>query len=226
MNEVPRTGTIEVLLVLKQVAIDHGYKVAEQRLVRREGSDLYVRVLPDGRPALTLKHPVHGTGVRLIPERTYGGGEGLTSISYRQRPDVAIEVEAPGQRVRVYLFDPKYKLWGEVLAGESNAKIFDAFSESGYEEIGELDDGSEGAKEGTKVGGKPMKLDIDKMHAYRDAIRDKSGQRVVVYAAVLYPGQYVGYAGQIEALPAVPGKEAELRARLEIALSDALRPKE
>ncbi len=48
------------------------------------------------------------------------------------------------------------------------------------------------------------------------------------YAAVLYPGQYVGYAGQIEALPAVPGvgedleAEGELEARLVRVFSEAL----
>jgi hypothetical protein len=34
--------------------------------------------------------------------------------------------------------------------------------------------------------GKPKKIDIDTMHAYRDAIRTLTEQRVVSYAAILY----------------------------------------
>ena len=36
--------------------------------------------------------------------------------------------------------------------------------------------------------GRPHKTDIDKMHAYRDAIRGEGGKRVIEYAAILYPG--------------------------------------
>ena len=36
--------------------------------------------------------------------------------------------------------------------------------------------------------GKPKKVDIDKMHAYRDAIRLADGDRVIRYAATNYPG--------------------------------------
>ncbi len=55
---------------------------------------------------------------------------------------------------------------------------------------------------------RPVKDDIDKMHAYRDAIRTKDRQLVVDYAAILYPGPYEGYGGLVEALPAVPSTSA------------------
>jgi predicted component of viral defense system (DUF524 family) len=34
----------------------------------------------------------------------------------------------------------------------------------------------------------PKKEDIDKMHAYRDAIRGPDGEQIVRFAAILYPG--------------------------------------
>lgn len=62
--------------------------------------------------------------------------------------------------------------------------------------------------------GRPTKADMDKMHAYRDAIRDADGRVVVRYAAILYPGPTVSYApGKIEALQASPGSEAALQSR-------------
>jgi hypothetical protein len=57
------------------------------------------------------------------------------------------------------------------------------------------------SREGCKV---PLKQDIDKMHSYRDAIRGVGGVRVVQYAAILYPGNYVQYDDGLEALPTNP----------------------
>ena len=53
--------------------------------------------------------------------------------------------------------------------------------------------------------GTSKKVDIDKMHAYRDAISDKNNNRVVDYAAILYPGRFESFGGDIEALSARPG---------------------
>jgi predicted component of viral defense system (DUF524 family) len=50
----------------------------------------------------------------------------------------------------------------------------------------------------------PLKQDIDKMHSYRDAIRGVGGERIVQYAAILYPGKYVQYDDGLEALPTNP----------------------
>ena len=176
-------GTLEVLSVLLEVAGELGYRVRQQRLVARDAGGFYVRVLPDGRPAVHLVHPDYKTIVKLIPERTYRGkggrGNGLHSISYAQRPDVAVEVHPPHVRPRIYLFDPKYKLDGEYLEGESSD-------------------------------GRPKKVDIDKMHAYRDAIRDGNEKRPVCYAAILYPGPEMRYSEGLEALPAYPGSEKTL----------------
>ena len=60
-----------------------------------------------------MRHPVEGTEVTLIPERTYGPSGTLRSTSFLQRPDVAIEVRRPGRPIDVIIFDPKYKLDGD-----------------------------------------------------------------------------------------------------------------
>jgi hypothetical protein len=51
---------------------------------------------------------------------------------------------------------------------------------------------------------KPKKIDIDTMHAYRDAIRDPSGLRPVRFASILYPGPTVLYGTDIAAMCARP----------------------
>jgi hypothetical protein len=184
-------GTLMVIEALLTVGDTAGYQLVRERLVGREGGGAFVRILPDGGPAVVLAHPTSGTEVRLTPERSYpaGPGAGLRSITYTQRPDVAIEIRTPGHRPRVVLFDPKYKLDGEALA----------------EEVGD---------------GKPKKVDIDKMHAYRDAIRDVDGERVVDYAAILYPGPDQSFGGGIGALSAYPGfSDESFRDRLIVLLS-------
>lgn len=139
-------------------------------------------MLPDGEPAVTLVHLEQGTRVYLIPERKYGKRGRPRNISYEQRPDVAVEIHTAHGAPRVLVFDPKYKLEGEVIDGMAPY-------------------------------GKPKRVDIDKMHAYRDAIRDERGRRVVEYAAILYPGPAVHYDAALEALSAVPGSEQQLEGR-------------
>lgn len=58
--------------------------------------------------------------------------------------------------------------------------------------------------------GRPVKGDVDKMHAYRDAIRNREGAQVVRFAAILYPGRTVEYTPGLAALRAVPGEQQVL----------------
>jgi len=68
----------------------------------------------------------------------------------------------------------------------------------------------------------PKKIDLDKMHAYRDAIVDTgSGERVVQYAAIIYPGPTKRYDG-IAALQGRPKQKSGLREKLEAIFTDAL----
>ena len=50
-------GTLEVISVLLDVAAELGYRVKEQRLVGRDASGLFVRMLPRGKPAVLRIHP-------------------------------------------------------------------------------------------------------------------------------------------------------------------------
>jgi hypothetical protein len=136
--------------------------------------------------------------VRLIPERTYRTSGSLRSISFQQRPDIAVEIESPEGQTKILLFDPKYKLQ----------------SEDADPATGESEDG--------QVSGSPKKTDIDKMHAYRDAIRSGDLRRAVSYAAILYPGAEVRYADDIEALRAYPGDIEALTSRLSEVISNAV----
>jgi len=67
-------------------------------------------------------------------------------------------------------------------------------------------------------------LDIDKMHAYRNSIRNEEGERVVRYAAVLYPGPKMRYGEGLEAVRAYPGSEEDVENQLEGLLREALSP--
>ena len=74
------------------------------------------------------------------------------------------------------------------------------------------------------LAGRPKKTDIDKMHAYRDAILGEDGKRAVECAAILYPGPSQHFGGNIAALRAVGGSEASLRVELNAVLARALAP--
>ena len=185
-------GTLQVILSLLTVAGNHGFRVVSERLVGRDTGGLFLRVLPDGREAVVLKHPANGRTVRLIPERSYSAGGmnagRLHSVTFSQRPDVAIEVLDPDGTTAIYLFDPKYKL----------------------------------ADSSTGSAGQPTKPDIDKMHAYRDAIRDSTDRRIVKYAAILYPGATVAFGHGVDALSALPSTRVELASHLQNVIAQAI----
>lgn len=191
-------GTLQIIDIILSVAAEQGFQLLSQTLVRRAPGELYVRVLPNGATAVRLRHPRAGTRVAVIPERTYGGGAALHSLTYDQRPDLAVEVLAADGQPSLFLFDPKYKLDSESTDGSAASR--------------------------------PVKADLDKMHAYRDAIRDGAGRRPVRYAAILYPGAPEWYpkAGDlpdVEAVRAYPGDEGWLRDRLQTILRTALEPR-
>lgn len=72
---------------------------------------------------------------------------------------------------------------------------------------------------------RPKTEDIDKMHTYRDAIRDEEGKFAVKYAAILYPGSHQSYSQELEALPANPKHPEKLEKQLDRILNIALEVK-
>ncbi|MBK6533689.1 MAG: DUF2357 domain-containing protein [Deltaproteobacteria bacterium] len=69
---------------------------------------------------------------------------------------------------------------------------------------------------------RPLKSDVDKMHAYRDAIRGTNGVRAVRFAGVLYPGESVWWGDEIAALGAHPERRAALESDLDRMLGIAM----
>lgn len=190
--------TLQVYEALLDLAAQHGYTVKEQHLARTLPGSVLVRVIPDGRPLLILVHPRSARRITVTPERTFGrspqGGAKTTaqavySVSFSQRPDVVIEVQEPSGAVALWLLDPKYKLDSERGAGAS-------------------DDAD------TTPPGEPKKVDIDKMHAYRDALRDAAGAPVVRLAAILYPGPDRTYSRGLAAVSARPANRDAFRTQV------------
>jgi hypothetical protein len=66
------------------------------------------------------------------------------------------------------------------------------------------------------------------MHAYRDAIRDRDGNRIVRYAATMYPGATVSFRSplsshaEIEAIRTYPGESGGLSEHLTSLLTRVL----
>jgi len=172
-------GTLEVMTVLLGVASGLDYRLKSQRLVEKRSGELFVRIMPDGKPCLVLESQDGATTLRLIPEFSTSKTGRYRSVSFKQKPDIVVEIDS-GETSALILFDPKYKL----------------DSEFGVEQ---------------EENGRPKKEDIDKMHAYRDAIRDTSGERIVTFAGILYPGPTMKFSEEIGALSSVPGNAAQLR---------------
>ena len=108
-------GVLEALAVVLEVAADLGYRLRLQRLSSRRAGEIWIQLLRDGKPAVVLTHPRTHKTIKVIPQRTYSRStHGLHSVSFNQKPDVAVEVSEHGE-TSVYLFDPKYKLDSEEI---------------------------------------------------------------------------------------------------------------
>ncbi|HEY9840706.1 MAG: nuclease domain-containing protein [Candidatus Sericytochromatia bacterium] len=70
--------------------------------------------------------------------------------------------------------------------------------------------------------GQPLKQDLDKLHAYRDAIRHADGSAVVAAAVLLYPGQSRRYLGSLQAWQLLPEQATD--ASQELPLADRFHP--
>jgi hypothetical protein len=189
-------GTLHILSALVEVAAELGFvQRGEMQLTGRDTDGLYVRIVPNGRPALVLHHPTQLIEVRVIPQRGYARSGPVKSMTFTQIPDVTVEVRPPSGPLQLYLFDPKYKLDSDQL---DTSDVW------------------------------PKKEDIDKMHAYRDALRGPETERVVRYAAIMYPGPSVMYptshgdVPEVAALSADPEDAATLDASLRRILRLAL----
>jgi hypothetical protein len=77
--------------------------------------------------------------------------------------------------------------------------------------------------DGVDIQDRPKKVDVDAMHAYRDAIRDAAGAHVVRHAALLYPGDDQSYGSGLAAWRARPEDADRLRASARSVLEPALR---
>lgn len=183
-----RWGTLRVVAAVLRGAAREGWRVRRQRLVTSVVGDTILRLVPDGQPLLIVERPDDGATLSVIAERTYSDHGALRSLTYRQRPDVALERTVPMGGRAVWLFDPKYKLVAD--------------------EHGET---------------RPPKADVDKMHAYRDAIRGEDGRHVVRLAALLYLGDTVWWGEEIAALRAHPHAVEALDRELDSALAPAFR---
>lgn len=181
-------GTLNVIRALTEACTEAGFTLRSERIAVPHPGTLLLRVLPDGQPILTFEHPQTGCTVTLASERTFRpNGTGWQSVSFSQRPDLVIEIGGPGRPSELWVLDPKYKLDSDDLPAEPSKDT---------------------------PSGHPKKTDIDKMHAYRDAIRDPSGRRGVTLAAILYPGQDRVYGPNIHAISARPVYADSLVGRL------------
>jgi hypothetical protein len=181
-------GVVRVIDAAARVGVELGYRLELERLLYRDATGMFVQLLRDGQPALILRHDGARRTIRVISQPTYQRGK-------------------EGLHSASYDQKPDVAIEIEDDDGTTRVIIFDPKYKLDSEEF-----------EGEVVDARPKKVDIDKMHAYRDAIR-KDDQRVVSYAAILYPGPTVASFGTgVEAIAAVPGSVDSLKERLDAVL--------
>jgi hypothetical protein len=105
-------------------------------------------------------------------------------------------------------------------SGRPNRHRFETwldFDVDGIPILGDLDYVDSEELAGEITDGRPKKVDIDKMHAYRDPIRDPKDAHAVDFAAIIYPGRN---GTGLEAIALRPGEPVtdDIREALHAAL--------
>ncbi len=149
---------------------------------------------------------------QLLGETPYGFG--VRALPIGQAAFVACSPD--GQRRLQYVPQAVAKQGGQPLASISHTMIPDVvilvYDGSELETVLIFD------PKYKRYDDKPVDGDINKMHTYRDAIRDRRGRRVVTYAGIIYPGEGRDYSGEVGALPGVPGSTSPTGAAREKVL--------
>ncbi|WP_185974725.1 nuclease domain-containing protein [Deinococcus detaillensis] len=182
--------SLHVILALTDACKAAGFALVEERLTSTYPGTVLLKVLPNGQPLLRFERPADGSRVTMTSERTFRRqGSAFRSVSFEQRPDLVIEVQRENGLAELWILDPKYKLDSEndPVSGEAHQP---------------------------DPAGRPKKTDIDKMHAYRDAIRSPAGAQAVRFAGILYPGPDCSYSPGLGAISARPLHAGALRASL------------
>ena len=178
--------TLEIFLGILDAAKTFDLNI-QHRLTRRVGSTLFVKVIPDGKPAIELSNVDETLKIIVVPEQTFGeaSDDKAYSVSYSKRPDIVVSIESRGTPASLLLFDPKYNLSGEITPKSDTTK--------------------------------PCGVDINKMHTYRDAIRGADGRRSVKFAAIVYPGQEYDFTdvAALSGTPGVSSPRSRARQLLE-----------
>jgi hypothetical protein len=105
--------TLIVVFSLMEYAGSIRFEMTSCSMVEHQPDGVFVRVLPRGSPVLELMSRGNGTRILVIPERSYYREGDLVSVSYLQRPDLAIEIRPTDAPPSVLVFDAKYKLDSE-----------------------------------------------------------------------------------------------------------------
>lgn len=183
-------GTLNVIAAVADVAAECSFEAKRHDVLGRDEDGFFVRVLPGGVPALVLYREADRARVRVVPQRSY---------SRQSQPLRSVSYEQiPDIAVEV----DRPSVATQVYIFDPKYKLQ---SEEGLP---------------AAVNARPKKVDIDTMHAYRDAIRCED-RRVVRYAATLYPGPTTQFAPGLEAISAIPGDGARLRDHVRSVLEPA-----
>lgn len=165
LNDIPYIyqmwATLKVLNSLISFANNNNYIIIRENILTKMNGLPIMNFKKNGKICLELDKVENNIKIKVELEKIYNSEGIIQSISFNQKPDIAIEIYKYDEPIGVIIFDPKYKLDSENLTDK--------------------DSDTEGNQ-------KPKKEDIDKMHAYRDSIRIKQGNNIVKYAIILYPG--------------------------------------
>jgi len=189
--------TLKVVDAVLPWASERGYRVTHS-LYERPSSRSISFSIPSGTSLPLLRIDLGaGEHLYLYVQRSYmpsGDGGRARAVASRQVPDISIElVDYTGQPRAILVLDAKYKLASELMSESSQIARSEEVRVD-LEEIGETPD--HGVLTGLDRSGlplRPKKVDIDKMHTYRDAIRGPQGEPIVQSAHIIYPGETVEY---------------------------------
>lgn len=178
-------ANLKVMNAMLQVCAESGFRCVTHNWIKRFNKGLFIQMTNDEKPAIELTCPTTGRRVTVMSWIPDHGNEVLEDTPNRERLiALALLIDSPKEKSQLLVFDPEYRV---------AAKGADAIMEK--REIEEVRSSIE-----------PMKEDIDDLIHWVDVSKTKDYDRIIPYAAALYPGPRKQFSSEVEALTAVPSE--------------------
>jgi hypothetical protein len=200
-------ANLRVMNAMLQVCVESGFRCVSHNWVKKYNKGIFIQVINDEQAAIEFESPTTGKRATLVSWKPDGGNEVLADTPNRDRLiALAIVIDSPGKQSELLVFDPEYRVTtrgaDNTAAKKGKAKETSARITRKSSIVAKGKAAVDIAETRSTI--EPMKEDIADLIRWVEQSKTSDSDRIIPYAAMLYPGTRMQFASEVEALTALP----------------------